>query len=50
MSTHCIEGVLVSGCSKMTVQVRVRVFPAMEVPVLPTLTTGSVGTGERGEH
>ena len=44
--THCIEGVLVSGCSKVTVQVRVRVFPAMEVPVLPTLTTGLAGTGE----
>ena len=46
--THCIEGVLVSGCSKVTVQVRV--IPAMEVPVLPTLTTGSAGTGERDGH
>ena len=48
--TRCIEGVLVSGCSKVTVQVRVRVFPAMEVPVLSTLTTGSAGTGERDGH
>ena len=47
--THCIEGVSVSGCSKVTVQVRVRVFPAMEVPVLPTLITGSAGT-ERDGH
>ena len=49
-STHCIEGALVSGCSKVTVQVRVRVLPVMEVPVPPTLTTGLAGTSERGEH
>ena len=40
-----IEGVLMSGCSKVTVQQKVRVLSAMEVPVLPTLTTGSAGTG-----
>ena len=44
--TH-IDDVLMSGCGKVTLQVRVKVFPAMEVPVLPTLTTGKAGTGER---
>jgi hypothetical protein len=44
---HRIVGMSVSACSKVTVQVKVKVFPAMEVPVLPTLITGSAGTGER---
>ncbi len=47
--THSMEGVSLSCCSKVTVQERVRVVPAMEGPVLPTLTTGSAGTGGGGE-
>ena len=48
--THSMEGVSLRACSKVTVQVRVRVFPlAMEDPVLATPTTGSSGTaGGRG--
>ena len=48
--THSMEGVVLSACCKVTLQMRVRVFPAMERPELVIVTTGSSGTacGEGG--
>ena len=50
-TTQSIEGVILSACRKVTLQMRVRVFPAMERPELVIVTTGSSGTacGEGGD-
>ena len=43
-SVHVKVGVGLSGCSKVTVQLSVYMYPAVEVPVLSMSTTGAAGT------
>ena len=40
---HIMAGGSLSACCKVTVQVSVSVFPAVELPVLTISTTGSAG-------
>lgn len=41
---HSISSVPWRFCARITLQVRVRVSPAVKVPLASTLTTGSAGT------
>ena len=43
-SVHMMVGVALSGCSKVTVQLSVYMYPAVEVPVLSMSTIGAAGT------